>query len=86
MTKFYIVEKDHGYTLEDAIEMDYSVESESPDDALYDWLIEADKNSNFVDGYPDNWDYAVVNADTKEETILRVSVDWEPQFYIWDKV
>lgn len=57
----------------------------NPKFALDDYLEECDGNSNFVDGYPQGVEYAVVDCETNEETRFMVYTEFQNYFNIYQK-
>ena len=83
--KYWIYEVGNGPDpLGDAKRFGYPAESRfGPDDALEAYMKECDSYSHFVDGYPNNIKYCVVDTETGEETIWFVEAEFEPRFYAY---
>lgn len=76
--KYAIIWAAIGETWDDAVEVsEYNREY-----ALDHYLEKADRESWFVDGYPQNQEFHVKDVETGEIFIYVVETEWEPRFVI----
>lgn len=54
------------------------------DHAVNEWCESHEANGNCVDGYPDDYEFDVYDENGVVES-FKVSVEFEPQYYVWNK-
>lgn len=54
------------------------------DDAVQKWCETYEANGNCVDGWPNDYEFDVIDENGEVEK-LTVSVEFEPQYYVWAK-
>lgn len=82
--KYYVVEADQGYTLEDAKECEYTSWGYTHEHALEEWVKHGEGNGWYADGYPEGWKYLIVDCETGEAKDFTVNTEFEPQYFFWE--